>query len=339
MTIHFPQLTFFSELSAQNLQTLFRQPDVIASLQTLQAAVSLGILDLSPERAEVVRSLNQAGIPVTAWLLLPREQGYWFNLDNDLFAVRRYHEFKEWTAQNDLHWACIGLDIEPDIQAMQMLSSQPTLGARLLLRHAFNGARLKNGAKTYHELIQQIHADGYPVETYQFPFILDERQAQSHLIQRLIGVVDLPEADQEVLMLYSTFYRPWGPAVLWNYAPQARGIGIGSTGGGVEFNGSMDVSPLSWDEFQTDLLLSAQHSPRIYVFSLEGCVQQGFLSRLTSFDWQQPVHIPYDNSRKVQRLRQAIGKILWLSARPAWLLLAVALFIGLISRLPRKKRA
>jgi hypothetical protein len=72
-----PRLTFFCELETADLQALFEDGSVIEDLQSLNAAVSLGLLDLKPERAEIVRRLNRAGLPVTAWLLLPKEQGYY----------------------------------------------------------------------------------------------------------------------------------------------------------------------------------------------------------------------------------------------------------------------
>ena len=76
-----PRLTFFCELEPDPLQTLISE-STITCLVDLKAHLSLGILDLSDPRAEVVKRLNSAGVPVTAWLLLPEEQGYWFNLDN-----------------------------------------------------------------------------------------------------------------------------------------------------------------------------------------------------------------------------------------------------------------
>jgi hypothetical protein len=62
-----PRLTFFCELEADALEALFADSSVIGNLATLEASVSLGILDLSPGRAAVVRRLNEAGIPVIAW--------------------------------------------------------------------------------------------------------------------------------------------------------------------------------------------------------------------------------------------------------------------------------
>src|SRR5512142_1814849 len=272
-----PDLTYACELAAQPLQQLFANPEVLSFLQETQAALALGIIDLSPERAEVVRRLNEAGVPVTAWLLLPKDQGYWFNLDNHPQAVARYSQFKTWTQENGLRWARIGLDIEPDIRILQVLISHPWNGGKQFLRNVLNTPRLSRGARAYHALIRQIHADGYPVETYQFPFIIDERQAHSSTLQRLAGLVDLPESDREVLMLYSSYMRPWGQGALWSYAPRAQGIGVGITGGGVEMEGVLDTRPLNWPELQTDLLLARKQSEYIFIFSLEGCIEQNFL--------------------------------------------------------------
>ena len=89
ITIRAPKLTFFCELEADELQALFADSSVIKNLLALEASVSLGILDLTSERAGVVHSLNEAGIPVIAWQLLPMEQGYWFNVSNAAQASTR----------------------------------------------------------------------------------------------------------------------------------------------------------------------------------------------------------------------------------------------------------
>lgn len=74
-----PNLTLACELAPEPLKELFATQELIDDLKTMNASISLGILDFSPERVEVVHQLNKAGIPVTAWLLLPKELGYWFN--------------------------------------------------------------------------------------------------------------------------------------------------------------------------------------------------------------------------------------------------------------------
>ncbi|HET6178268.1 MAG TPA: hypothetical protein VFE61_15140 [Candidatus Sulfotelmatobacter sp.] len=53
------------------MQSLFADPDVIAHLSKLHAEIAIAIVDFTPQRADVVRRLNQAGIPVIDWMLLP----------------------------------------------------------------------------------------------------------------------------------------------------------------------------------------------------------------------------------------------------------------------------
>lgn len=337
-----PQLTYFCELDTPALETLFARPDVMDFLVTTRAGLSLGITDLSEGRARVVRQLNAAGVPVTAWLLLPREQGYWFNLDNAAESAARYEEFRDWTARSGLLWERVGIDIEPDIRAVQSFGSSSALGRwnglRRLLRHTFNTSRLIRGQRMYRDLIERIRADGYPVETYQYPMIADERAAHSTILQRLTGMVDLPQVQREVFMLYSSFMRPWGPGILWSYSAQADAVAVGSTGGGVELEGALNVQPLNWAELQADLLLARQHTPFIYVFSLEGCVEQDFLPRLASLDWRQPDQVPYSTAIQVENIRKPLRRGLWLLSRPAWLLYLLALLTSAAALIGRRRR-
>jgi hypothetical protein len=76
----------------------------VADLQNLKAGVSLALMDLSAERAAVVHRLNAAGIPVTAWLALPADQGYYFNAGNAPQAAARFAECENGRP----HTACDG---------------------------------------------------------------------------------------------------------------------------------------------------------------------------------------------------------------------------------------
>jgi hypothetical protein len=315
-----PRLTFFCELDSEPLQALFGKR-LISDLIKLKANISLGIVDLSPERAEVVHRLNQAGVPVIAWLLLPRDQGYWFNLDNAPQAVDRYADFRAWTAEYALLWDGIGLDIEPDIRELsQFAKGNLSLLPRVISR-LFNRRRLAAGRAHYLDLISRIRADGYRVDSYQFPVIADERLAHSTLLQRGAGLVDLP-VDREVWMLYSNFVRPNGAGLLASYAPEAQSIGLGSTGGGVDSEfGTFPA--LTWDEFARDLRLSWRWCDDLHIFSLEGCVQQGFIPRLKTFVWDYPIMIPEQSLLFANNLRGSLRSVLWLGMN-LWLILAGA---------------
>ncbi len=321
------QLTFFCELQAAELKKLFEDRFVFDDLKTLNAGISLGILDFSPERASVVQKLNRMGIPLTAWLLLPEEQGYWFNLGNHAEATARYQAFKTWSEENELEWAAVGLDIESDINEMKNFIDERGAVIQKALKRLRDTKGYHTAKKAYEALVAQIHADGYLVEGYHFPLIVDDREAGSSVLQQVARLVEIP-VDREVLMLYSSFFRPHGHSILWSYAQEAQAIGIGNTGGGVQAGTLENVPYLSWDEFATDLRLARRSGKPIYVFSLEGCVRQGFLPRLVTFDWQAEVELP--RTALVSAGRGGLKGLLWAIERPVVLLAGLAGVIGTV---------
>lgn len=326
-----PKLTFFCELPKDRLLSALSDDEVICNLKKLNASLSIGLLDLSVERAEVIKMLNKAGIPVIAWLLLPEEEGYWFNKNNSNKATLFYDKFRDWTCVNDLVWARIGLDVEFDLNIQKQFKASFSHGITTLYKNNIRSNQTDSALFNYHLLIQKIHQDNYIVESYQFPYIVDERKTGSKLLQKILGVLDL-KTDYEILMLYSSFMRSISPGTLLNYAKDAQGIGIGSTGGGVEF--LSHIPALNWNEFQRDLILAKQQHKDIYIFSLEGCVENGFLPKLINFDWNLPIDYSKTNYLFVKILRAILQFSLWSIAHPIPLLffLMVLILIIFISR-------
>jgi hypothetical protein len=111
-----PHLVFASDQSTGELESLLSEPGVVADLIDLRAGIALALPDLTVDRASLVRQLNRDGIPVTAWLTLPTEQGYYLNASNGRQAEVRFDDLEKWTTVNGLRWAAIGLDIEPNIK-------------------------------------------------------------------------------------------------------------------------------------------------------------------------------------------------------------------------------
>jgi len=331
----FPRLNFACELDTPALQALFADPEVINDLQALHASLSLGVLDFSPERAQIVQKLNCAGVPLVAWLLLPVDQGYWFHQDNAPQAVACYRAFKAWTAEYNLVWERVGLDIEPDIRVMRRWSSEKWHTIKYMLRRSINWREFRSARRIYRYLIDEIHADGYRVDIYQFPFITDERKAESSLLQRATGIIDLP-ADREILMLYSSFARPHGAGFVWSYAPEAKAIGIGITSKGVEAGTIFESDPLSWEELDRDLRLAWAWTDKLFIYSLEGCVKQGFLSRLNTFSWDQPILAPTEPALWVENWRGVLQTVLWISTH-LWLV-ALGIFGLVLLFIPLRRR-
>ncbi len=328
-----PKIYFFCELDTPVLLSLLKSEGVLQILQTLHAGVCLATLDFSPERAEAVKLFHQAGIPITAWLLLPKSQGYWSNIYNAAETQARYDEFKAWTIRYDLKWSAVGLDVEPDIQVLQnLLARRWNTLLPNLVKSTIPG-KLSKARRMYKRLAENIHADGYLLETYQLPLVVDDRLAHSKMIERLLGIFDLA-SDREVLMLYSSFLRSWGAGILWSYGLNSKVIGVGSTGGGVPLPGELSL-PLTWEDFQRDLRLAWGSSEYIYIFSLEGCHRQGFLERLIDFEWDLLLLEPLDTSKQVDRIRLSVQVFLWIFSH-YYLFLGFGLIIALLLY-PRKR--
>ena len=330
-----PSLTFFCELDENELSELFSSNTLIQQLRRIEANISMGIQDFSPERVKVVKKLTRAGIPVTAWLLLPREAGYWTNLDTLPQTYERYYAFRHWSQENQLTWASVGLDIEPSIHYLSNLSKDPLHQLPTLVKRFFATARYRQYNEDARSLVRQIRSDGYAIEVYQFPFVLDEREAHSTVLTRLLSTPPL-EADREVLMLYSSFLGSHADSILWSYARQASSVGIGSTGGGVKIEGVPPLKTLRWIDLKHDLLLAHQSTNRLYVFSLEGCVENNYMDRLENLDWDTPVPIPTSKSRHITFYRKVLQSMLWIFSHPYHSLLISCSLLFLFA--PKKRK-
>jgi hypothetical protein len=311
----------------EEAQTLFANPAVISALQNLHAEVAVAILDFSPQRADIVRRLNQQGIPVVAWIMLSKEQGYYLNADNAPEAVARISDFDQWTRSQDLQWAAVGLDVEPNFSQLIELRSHRWQLATTLLGRILDGGRILRAQKAYSTLIRQIQSRGYRIQIYEMPYVPAERSVHSSLPDRLLGTVNV-HGDEDYLMLYTSYARAIGAGMIWSLGPHAQSIGIGSTEGNAAAGSGS--GPLDWTEFSRDLIVASHFTTRIGVYDLEGCVRQGFLPRLKAMDWGQSVVIPAASIRRAERLGFVARCVLWLASNSPWLLALGLLLIAWI---------
>jgi hypothetical protein len=331
----------FTELDAQPLQKLFAQPGLVDFLAEQELGISMGLRDFSAERAEVVRRLNERGIPVHAWLLLPQEQGYWFNVTNHPWARESYHAFREWARQGKLEFARVGLDIEPplnDLRALGNASGRERLCYFWKRWHARDEVLQARAA--YRALTEEIRADGYKVDAYHLFIIADERLAGSTVLARLLGLINVP-VDREVLMLYSSYVQPvagpkGGPALILAYSAETEGIAIGSTGGGI---GAGLGSKLSWAQLKQDLLIAGQLGDPVFIFSLEGCVQQGYLEELATVDWSAVPSIDHRVLNRVRLFRRVLQGALYGLEHIRWVIAGKLVLLAAVAALRWRSRS
>ncbi len=321
-----PQLEFACcEHGLDEMQGLFAQPSVINLIKSLHATIAIPTPDFSPQRAEVVRSLNQQGIPVVGWIILPSGQGTYLTTDNVSQAVARVDAFEQWSSDHDLRWVAVGLDIEPDSAMLAQLRNHRWRLMGMLLRRSLNLRRIANARKSYLSLVDHIRSRGFPVQIYQMPYVAAERSVHSSLPDRLLGTVDLA-GDVDYLMLYTSVVRPIGVGMIWSLGPHAQAIAIGNT----DADGAPGIAggPLDWNEFSRDLIVASHFTRHIGVYDLEGCVRQGFLSRLLTFDWSQLVILPDQSVRRAARLGFLARSVLWIASNLVYLVAAGFLLTG-----------
>jgi hypothetical protein len=325
-----PQLWFgCGDQGTPALEALFANPAVVSAIKDLHASLAVSISDFSSGRAGVVRQLNRAGIPLAAGVGLTEQQGYYLNAGNAPAAVERFEEFEKWTAQYGLDWTSVGLDFEPNYQEFASLKGHEWHLAAHLLERGLESTQARRARAAYYALIQRIHSAGYSVQTYQMPYIVDERRAGSTLLDRLLGTVDV-HGNLDVLMLYTSSFRATDSAIIWKLGPGAQAIAVGST----ESPGG-DVDALSWEEFSHDLIVASHFTRVVGVYNLEGCVRRGFLPRLQEFNWRQSVTIPAKAARSVALLGTAVETSLWTISHWAYFAAVILLADLLIVLRPR----
>ncbi len=288
-----PHLIFSTELEGVALLHILQQEHVLEELVRQQYGIALAMIRFTDEQAAVVRLLNAHQIYVVAWLLLPPEEGYWFNLQNYPQAVQHYHAFRGWAVMHQIHVHAIGLDVEPPVQEVATMSSWGLRDIARRLWLARENVLYPAARSAYKDLIADIHHDGYEVHVFQLPLVADDRRAGTNLLQRAIDVVDLP-ADLEVLICPSSLSisrlnNDLGGALITSYGPAADSIGVGNTNPHTILdepeNAYANAPSLTWKALERDLLLAERYTDTIYVFSLEGCIERGLLPRIADLNW------------------------------------------------------
>ena len=325
-----PQLSFFNEQHGADLARLFSDSTLIPQLRTLGAEIRMGMLDLSPERVQVLRDLNTAGIPVVAWLLLPEEKGYWFHSGNADEAAARYVEVRDWAVANNIVFSGIGIDLELDMNDITLFQEDKLQLLGKVIRRLYAKSEFEQARTDYRALIERIRNDGFSIESYYVPFIRRESQDGLTALQQATGFMDL-ETDKDIPMLYTSFMgNPYGTLKVMALDENLKYVALGSTGGG--FDPSMPS--MTWDDLAYDLRLASRTAEELHIFCLEAAVEKGFLPRLIGFDYNATIPEYPGQVTSVQDLGQNVMRVSSVLSYPTLMLgvlgiLLIGLLIGL----------
>ncbi len=322
-----PHISFFCELQGKEFNELFTDTTLIRQLIEMKAAIRIGLHDFSPERTQTIQKLNKAGIPVVAWLLLPEEEGYWFNMHNGEKAQNRYDNFKKWTSDNNLIWEGIGIDLEPDMNDAKLALSHPWKFAWKVYKRLYDNKSLIEGKALYSKLVEKMNSDGYIVESYIMSFIYEEREKKTTSVQKLLGIVDI-KTEKEIPMSYTSAMG--NPAIIPINHRDHMPIALGSTGGGVKIEG-IELASLSWDELERDLLIASKLTDEIHIFCLETSVQKGFLTKIKNLDFEQKAPDLTIETEKQKKVNFIVRFIIVILNHPFWFTIAaLAIITGIL---------
>jgi hypothetical protein len=319
-----PKISFFIELKGTELQKLFADSALIPELIKMNSTLRIGLIDFSPECTGTITKLNKAGIPVIAWLLLPEEEGYWFNMNNGEKAAKRYEDFKLWTALNNLKWKGIGIDLELDFNDAKMIVRHPLKLAWKAYKRLYDNHSLEAGSAIYKMLTYKIQSDGYYLESYVIPMIYDERIAGTTSFQKLLGLIDI-QTPNEIPMLYTSAMG--NASIIPSYHQEGQPIALGITGGGVVIEG---VQPKFYklEELQRDLLISNQYTNEVIIFCLEASRSNGWLQEIQSVDYTQTQPDLTSQLTQQVKTRKTIRHLLVILDHPLLMTLGIVLFIA-----------
>jgi hypothetical protein len=312
-----PTIGFACELPTSYLEKYFNQTN-INLLKKLNSRIAIGTIDLSEERAKIIQKLNKNNIPVTIWILLHKDEGYWMNMDNPENCTKRYKEIKQWINKYNLKIEGIGFDLELDWRNIQEIMNNQWLLLIESIITRFKVNELQYAKNIFNNLIEQIHKDGYIVEGYTLPYIYDERKMNSTLFQRITGIVDLPNVDVEAPMLYSSLF-PFGLGFLKSYISISPTTVLGITGG---LNSQGGAIYANWSQFEMDILFSiSQNISNIGVYSYEGCIDNGYLQKLIEMDWNkkltpEQLKLYQLEGNVIEENRQSFQALLYASTQP-----------------------
>lgn len=284
-----PKISFISHAQNHELEKIYADTAALQQLKNLNATVYMGILDFSPIRTQAVQVLNAWGIPVKAQLLLDRKNDYRLTIKNASYAKKRYEEFLTWVAKDSLKFDGMGLAIEPLLEDIQELNDGK-VGLAIKAYKRLNESELLEQAQiTYQNLITQMQSDGYRVDAFVYPLILDAKKVNSKAFQQLTGLIEL-NVDKEIPLFFTNYLdEQEGHRFMISYGKDNKmdAIALGSTGGELSIKDIPVPTPLNWAFLERDMYVATQYTNDLYIFSLDGCLEKAYLKNFELLRWEE----------------------------------------------------
>lgn len=199
--VEYPHEFVYKEIRGVALFNLFNKPLVkfegtpTISKYLLQENIGVSVATSTLDDYTAV-ALKQLGQPVTLWIVVDDQHGYWANRTSAPFVVDRLREVDLWVKKHGLMVRRIGFDFEISIQLLRSLNFG-MYGQ--FLSHYF--WYLKNRKSNAAEIVQNaLEETGYEAEYYVFPSPLDRVAG---------GGLRPPQGSRQITMMYTSMLPRW----------------------------------------------------------------------------------------------------------------------------------
>jgi hypothetical protein len=247
----------------------------------------------SPALASLLQACGSRGVALRAWVVLPKEQGYWpgeTNLDEFGQAV---DDLLAWIADASLPVQWITFDLEPDWAYTHQLSAFMADASNVnriddliaLVKRHVDPAGFATAQAKLQAIVDRVHAAGLRAHAVTYPMVLDGMVAGS---TRLEDGFDIPVSgiswDSVSFMVYRSTWQAFTAATLsadlvYSYAVDARS----AFGDAAAIDlGVVGVDPVTGAQGYTDpAVLAADVAAaraagiaRVHLYSLEEALAQ-----------------------------------------------------------------
>lgn len=199
------QERFYPGATRPELLKQILNPSTCKFLEERGWGISLATIELDEATAKVIQDLNRdhPGLPITMWIVLPDEKGYWTNETNIAQTRTRVSEVESWTSYFDLKVAGYGLDIEPSILHARRSLQGPFDFVREHIKRVQIHREMRrageNPSQELAELIDDLRKTGVHTETYEF----------HRPLVTLLGLPNVTNADTRYSLIYTSGFPEW----------------------------------------------------------------------------------------------------------------------------------
>jgi len=239
--------------------------------------------------AKLLKSAQQQGVPIGAWLLLSDKDGYWPNAENARLFYLHVISFIDWLDKNKLQVTELIVDMETPLALSRLMKGRLIQGLQLEWQRWLsqkNHEQFLSAQEIFHKLVKTVHQANLKIEVVTYPFIVHDARANNTAFQEFlqIPVTSIPW-DSISLMVYRSSFQDFWPLPLsswmvYQYITNARKYlnqpikaALGVVGSIGKLNESGFNNP---DEIRRDLAAAkAAGAQGLELFSLDGMHQLG----------------------------------------------------------------